>query len=652
MLSGIFEFRHVAVLNVDSNFNPVEVAATYGTITFDGNGNYRVRGTIVDNMVLSGAPQEFTVLATYAIGANGAGYVANPLYPSDPFCNIYGAVAQGVFTGSTTEVGDEEGILNDIFVAIPQGSVSGSSFNSGYQAGVLDFAGGGSSAIKNALFELSPNGSGGFGTIVLNGQASNQLALSVTQSISGATYIVNSDGSATLNVPLPSRATATTALFTGAKTMFQSADGNFILGWTSGGYDIFFGVKALASVATNATTEGLYFNAAIEDSPSVSGLDSYYGSINNSGDSSGDGILHARLSYPLEYALDYGTDDQIELNSDGTTTTDLNGYQYGFGVGGTAYVGIGTDGDYALLVGLHAPSFSGSGVFLNPVGVFNAASLQPITASLAPGELILLTGTGLSSTSQSRAGGQAFPTTLGNVQVMINQIACPIYFVSATEISAIVPYELASNQTGLANIQVINGSATSNVVQMYFDDSAPGAFSQGQDGIGYAAATHAATGQLVTPANPAQGGETIVLYVTGMGTVSPAIQDGAVGPSSPLSYSDLFDAGNLAVYFNDYTTGGSAAGNVLYAGLVPTLAGLYQINVQVPSTGGLGPGDNVYVAFSTDMAFVNQIQIPYGSPGVVRRSRPPTSFGAALHIASRRSEMRRKLKPALRGTSR
>ncbi len=652
MLNGTFEFRHVAVLNIDSNDNPVEIAATYGTITFDGNGNYRVRGTIVDNTVLSGEPEALVETGTYAIGSNGAGYVANPLYPTDPFCNIYGGVAQGVFAGSTTEVGDEEGLLNDIFVAIPTGSITGSSFNSGYQAGLLDFAGGGSSAIKNALFELIPNGSGSFGTITLNGQASNQIAATVTQTISGATYSLNGDGSATLSVPLPSKTTSTTALFTGSKTMFQSADGNFILGWTSGGYDIFFGVKAITTVATNAMTEGLYFNAAIEDSTEVSGVDSYYGSINNSGDSSGDGILHARLSYPLQYALDYGTDDQISVNSNGTTGIDLNGYQYSFGDSALAYVGIGTYGDYALLVGLHAPSFSGSGVFINPVGIFNAASLQPITASLAPGELILLTGSGLANTSQSMAGGQAFPTTLANVQVTVNQIPCAIYFVSPTEIAAIVPYELASNQTGLANIQVINGSATSNVVQMYFDDSAPGAFSQGQDGIGYAAATHAATGQPVTSSNPAQGGETIVFYLTGLGTVSPAIQDGAVGPSSPLSYSDLFDAGNLAVYFFDFTTGGSAQGNVAYAGLVPTLAGLYQINVQVPSTGGLGPGDNLYIGFETDMAYVVQIQIPYGSPGVVRRSRPPTPIGTALHIASRRTEMRRKLKPALRGVSR
>ena len=36
LLKGSYRFRHVAVLNVDSNFDPSEIAASYGTITFDG----------------------------------------------------------------------------------------------------------------------------------------------------------------------------------------------------------------------------------------------------------------------------------------------------------------------------------------------------------------------------------------------------------------------------------------------------------------------------------------------------------------------------------------------------------------------------------------------------------------------------------------
>lgn len=619
LLKGSFRFRHVAIQNVDPDNNPTEITATYGSITFDGAGNYTLSGTTVDNTVSSGSPQALNLTGTYAIGSNGTGYVANPLYPMNQSARIYGAVAQGVYTGSSTESLDNEEILNDIFVAIPVGTApTNASFTSPYQSGLLDFTGASSTTLKSALFELTPNGQGGFGTITLNGQSA-QSARAVSQSITGATYNFNSDGSATLTIPLPSGTgvTSSTALFTGTKTLFQSADGNFILGWTATGYDIFFGVKALTITGTNSISEGLYFTAALEDSPTISGTDSFYGAISNTGDSAGDGVVHERLNTPAEStfdegAYDYGTDDQINLNPTGTTGVDLNGYEYIFGDGGLAFVAIGTSGNFSLVVGMHAPTFSGSGVYLNPIGVVNAASFQPITASLAPGELITLYGTGLSPVTMTMQGGQVFPTSLGGVSVSIDNISCPLYYVSPTQISAIAPYQLASNQTGLANIQVTNNGVASNVVQMYLTDSAPGVFSQNQNGIGYAAALHAATNALITSSNPAQPGEYISLYLTGLGTVTPSVSNGALGPSSQLSFADVYSSGNLAVFFNDYIIGSVGnPGNIQYAGLAPGLAGLYQLNVQVPTT-GLGDGDNVYVQIVTDAADVNQIQIPYG----------------------------------------
>ena len=79
--------------------------------------------------------------------------------------------------------------------------------------------------------------------------------------------------------------------------------------------------------------------------------------------------------------------------------------------------------------------------------------------------------------------------------------------------------------------------------------------------------------------------------------------------------------------------------------LAPSLAGLYQINVQVP-TSGLGSGDNVYVEFITDAADVNQIQIPYGSAGsgrAVTGARPP-----AKRIRRLRAQDQKPMKHRLR----
>jgi uncharacterized protein (TIGR03437 family) len=314
---------------------------------------------------------------------------------------------------------------------------------------------------------------------------------------------------------------------------------------------------------------------------------------------------------------DYGTDDQIVMSANGSAGPDFGGYQYFFGDGGQAFVAIGTNGNYSLLVGMHAASFSGPRVYLSPIGVVNAASFQPVTASIAPGELLELLGTGLAPTTIQVPGGQPFPTTgLGGVTVTINNIPCPVYAIGPTALSVGVPYAVALNQTGLANVQINNNGVLSNVVQVYLTDAAPGAFAFPiPDGIGYAAATHL-SGQVITQANPVQPNENIVLYLTGLGTVTPTIVDGAIASSTTLSYSDLFNTGNLTVNFNDYTNGTAGnPGTVGFAGLVPTLAGLYQINVQVPSS-GLVAGDNVYIEFITDAADVDQIQIPYGAGAV------------------------------------
>jgi uncharacterized protein (TIGR03437 family) len=662
LLKGNFSFRNVAVTNTDENNNPTEVTATYGTIVFDGAGNYKITGTQVDNTVSNGAPQAYNVSGTYAIGSNGTGWVSSPLYPTDTsgYLFEYGAVSQGVFTGSTTEAGSDEILNNDIFIAIPTGAPpTNASFTSAYQTGVLDFTSGGSAAIKNALFKLSPDGKGGFGTITLNGQASNLSANSVTQTVSGGTYNFNGDGSATLTIPTPSGTSAANALFTGTKTTFESADGNFILGWTASGYDVFFGVKALTGNGSNSISQGLYFTAALENAATEWGMDAYYGSEYNTGNANGDAILHQRLSAGEIYgpnAEDYGTDDSLIVNSDGTATDYY--YNYLFGDGGQAYVGIGASGFYSLLVGLHAATFSGPGTFINPVMVYNAASYQPVTASLTPGELITLFGTGLSSTTMSVQGGQPAPTTqLGGVSATINGIPCPIFAVSSGQISIIVPYEIINSATSFANIQVTNNGVKSNVVQMYFQSSAPGIFSQTQNGLGFGAVRDAITGALIDQANGATPGEYISIYLTGVGTVTPTITDGAV-PSpagTPVYNSDEFSTGNLSVYFNDYGPNPNATtfnqGTVQFAGLVPGLAGLYQINVQIPTT-GLGSGDPVEIEIITDSADTNQIYIPYG-PGVtaplIKRPTAQTAQSRAARFKALKSRAHGQVKPKARG---
>jgi uncharacterized protein (TIGR03437 family) len=673
-LSGNYRFRQLAVTNWDDNGNPTEITAVYGVITFDGKGDYTLTGTYVDNTVSNGGPQAISVnsssmgITGYVVGASGAGWIANPLYPTDSGSLIYGSLAQGVFIGSATE----SEYLNDQFIAVPAGTPpTNASFTSKYWIGVEDFTGASYVALKNALFEITPNGSGSLGTINFTGQAYNQSSTPIlSQTTTGAIYNFNSDGSATLTFPNPSGVSSANALVTGTRTIFESADGNFILGYNQAGYDMIFGVRAVTSAAPAVPPHNLYFWSALEDLPANGGVDSYYGSLLSYGDSTGDAVEHQRLSIFGIYPFDYGTDDGFALNTNGTSgplpgvsypsgyCASVNGtticpdadgaYIYAFGDNLNAFVAIGTQGYFSLVASAAAnPAPSTSAVYLSPIGIINAASYAPITASLAPGETISLFGTNLSNVTMSPPAGPA-PTILGNTQVVINGVAAPLYYVSPGQINAVVPFEVSS--AALATIQVINSGTNSNAVgNMYIADSAPGIFTQTTNGIGLAAATHA-NYTLITPSSPAMPGETILVFLTGLGAVSPAISDGALGPTNPLSESTLWTSNLMGVDFNDYVNGYyEQTATIQYAGLAPGLLG-YQLNVTIPSSDvGPAPNGGVYLEIGTDEADNNQAQIPIGDPsGSVRpAARAPRTphhsarSGAAARAAHPKKATRR-----------
>jgi uncharacterized protein (TIGR03437 family) len=177
---------------------------------------------------------------------------------------------------------------------------------------------------------------------------------------------------------------------------------------------------------------------------------------------------------------------------------------------------------------------------------------------------------------------------LGGVTVTINGIAAPLDYVSPTQIIALVPSSISpDNNVSYATIQVTNNNIASNPVTVYVNNTAPGVFAN-PVGVGVAAAQHGG-GSDITSSSPASIGEEIAVYVGGLGPVDPpVVPDGAAAPLSPLS---ITTDRNIQVDFGNP----QAPNPVVFAGLTPNEAGLYQINVVIPS----GTPSSVYFDVET-----------------------------------------------------
>ncbi|MGA2597766.1 MAG: TIGR03118 family protein [Bryobacteraceae bacterium] len=232
----------------------------------------------------------------------------------------------------------------------------------------------------------------------------------------------------------------------------------------------------------------------------------------------------------------------------------------------TAGIGGGPNNDplesHGLLASIQAaPSFV-------TAGIQNGASF--ITGPIAPNTWVQIKGNGLSETTGTwQVTSSTLPTQVNGVGVTVNGTAVPVSFVSDTQVNFLVPSTVA---TGPAQIQATNNGLTSAAVTANVEPQAPAFFTIGtnaSNGNIYVAAEHA-DGTLIGPAatiknaTPAEPGETIVLFATGIGAPPASGQTLA----TPTIAIDGIDA------------------DVVFVGVVGP--GLYQFNVVVPSTVTLG----------------------------------------------------------------
>lgn len=602
-LNGDYFVRQVVTADLDPTTSAIgRTVSVTGVMTFDGKGKYTFTGQLMDTKSGSTA-KPYTGSGTYSVASNNLAQIQDPIDSTD---TEYGAVA-GIgplaIVASATN-----GNYRDIFVAIQAGSsASNSALNGSYQFGFIDFLQGNASNVRDGYATLTSTGNGSFGNVTVNGAMANETNTKIQQSFGGVTYSVTGNGSGTVTFPTATAPLA--ALVTGQKTLYVSADGNLLLAGDPNGFDILVGVKSGSSPAyspaSNATYQGTYFFASLQNNASAAAagfndIGSYYGSTLALG-AQGAGVSHLHLAYFGEAPFDFTTNIIFNFAPDGTYNDGT--YQYLLGANGQVQLQVGTGALYALILSIAAPAAGAPGAapFVDGSKIFNAGNYAPITNPVAPGEFVTLFGSNLTSAPQS--GSIPLPRELGGVKITVNGRPAPISFVSPTQVNFLIPYEIVQPY---ATIQLTSNGVAANPVTLYTSLSAPGVFTLTSNdgtyppGIGPAAVLHADY-SLVTAEHPAMAGETLQLYVTGLGAVTPSVADGFPAPSNLPAmvnddvFIDIFDA-NLI----------NSSANVTFAGLAPGFAGLYQINFVVPA--GVAPG-MAYVNIATDEAYTSEARL-------------------------------------------
>ena len=231
--------------------------------------------------------------------------------------------------------------------------------------------------------------------------------------------------------------------------------------------------------------------------------------------------------------------------------------------GGQLPVGSGSiraeySGDASFSSAVASVAVTVTGVASGPPTIsslMNAASFQK---TYAPGMILSVFGSQL-ATSTASAGSLPLPAQLGGSSATINNIAAPLYYASPTQLNLQIPYEVSVGSPATLKITTNGQSASTTFL---ISAASPGIFTDSAGGL--------------VPIKSAARLQTITLYITGQGAVTPAATTGAASSAFPKPSQPV------AV-----TIGGVQA-PIQFVGIPSGLVGVTQINCVVPSSVALG----------------------------------------------------------------
>ena len=229
-------------------------------------------------------------------------------------------------------------------------------------------------------------------------------------------------------------------------------------------------------------------------------------------------------------------------------------------------------------------------------------SADNLSGVLAPNTIGTIYGTNLAFGTAvllpANVQGGVLPIVLGDseTQVFFSNYAADLYYVSPTQINFLVPPMMLP---GPVSFRVVIDGLEGKSIQLKLGAAAPGLFAMVLDGVTYAIAT-LLDGSLLTPSSPAKPGDIVVLYATGLGATSPP----AVYSQLPTAAAPLVPGANLQVLLNGVAVPPDA---IDYAGIAPGNAGLYQINLILPTSTAPNPEIRLQLDGATS---VPKVQLP------------------------------------------
>jgi len=180
------------------------------------------------------------------------------------------------------------------------------------------------------------------------------------------------------------------------------------------------------------------------------------------------------------------------------------------------------------------------------------------------------------------------PKRLADIEVLVNEEAVPLHFVSPGQINFLMPMNAPTSGTVSVLVQRPSSGQILGYGVLRMDVASPGLFTANASGSGQLAALNQ-DNTVNGPGNAAPRGSVVQLFATGAGFIPGAPPDG----ETPGGRQILTPEKPRVFIGTDFVPDS----DVLYSGLAPGLIGVWQINFRIPDRVPPGNAVLVYVQY-------------------------------------------------------